>query len=111
MPISTRILDATTGRPAAGVRVTLDQRVDGGWRCAAVETTGPDGWVGVPRDGTEHLGQSLVRLRYGTDAYFAELGIAAFYSDISVDIPLAGPGRCEVIVLVAPRSYVVYGGV
>jgi 5-hydroxyisourate hydrolase-like protein (transthyretin family) len=43
MPISTRILDATTGRPAAGVRVTLDQRVDGAWRCAAVETTGPDG--------------------------------------------------------------------
>ncbi len=30
MPISTRILDATTGRPAAGVRVSLDQRVDGG---------------------------------------------------------------------------------
>jgi 5-hydroxyisourate hydrolase len=110
MSISTRILDSTSGRPAAGVRVKLEHAVNSDWTCVATTTTGPDGWVGVWGRPPRHLERGAFRLRYDTNAYFAELGVIAFYSEISVVFALADSERCDVTLLIAPHSYVIYGG-
>ena len=43
MTLSTHVLDATTGRPAAGVQVRLERGGDGGWVPASQGQTGADG--------------------------------------------------------------------
>ena len=43
--ISTHVLDATTGRPAAGLGLALSRRDDDGWRFLDHRETGPDGRV------------------------------------------------------------------
>ena len=45
MAISTHVLDATTGRPAAGLGLALSRRDDDGWRFLDHRETGPDGRV------------------------------------------------------------------
>ena len=47
MAISTHVLDATTGRPAAGLGLALSRRDDDGWRFLDHRETGPDGWLRV----------------------------------------------------------------
>jgi len=41
MTLSTHVLDATTGRPATGLAVRLDQIDDDGWAPAGAGMTGP----------------------------------------------------------------------
>jgi 5-hydroxyisourate hydrolase len=43
--ISTHVLDASAGRPAAGVRVVLDRRTDDGWDEISARDTDADGRV------------------------------------------------------------------
>ena len=43
MSLSTHVLDATSGRPAAGVSVRLEAAGDDGWAAAGDGRTGPDG--------------------------------------------------------------------
>ena len=46
MSISTHVLDATTGRPAAGLELTLSRQDGGGWHELARRRTDADGRVG-----------------------------------------------------------------
>ena len=45
MSISTHVLDATTGRPAAGLELVLSRQDGGGWHELARRRTGADGRV------------------------------------------------------------------
>ena len=45
MSISTHVLDATTGRPAAGLELVLSRQDGGGWHELARRRTGVDGRV------------------------------------------------------------------
>ncbi len=122
MTVSTHVLDATAGRPAAGVAVSLSYRDPaGGPSGPAGGPGGPGGgWVAVAdgetgADGRHRFeaatGAGAYRLRFGTGAYFARVGIETFYPEVTVTFSVAGPAaHYHVPLLLSPFGYSTYRG-
>lgn len=111
MSISTHVLDASLGSPAAGIAVSLaatavsalDERpawtevesgrtdVDGRLRFAATTPAGP------------------YRLTFATGGYFTARGTAAFYPEVAITFTVT-EGHCHVPLLLSPFAYSTYRG-
>lgn len=108
--LSTHVLDLTTGKPAAGVGITLFR--DGAVVANAV--TNEDGrCAGLQGEGELLAGR--YRIDFGVGAHFAKSGAvaedAAFLDVVSIDfIVPAGMTKCHVPLLVSPYGYSTYRG-
>jgi 5-hydroxyisourate hydrolase len=105
MSLSTHVLDAVSGRPAAGITVTLTDAVD-----VAMITAATDGDGRIAKLG-DALPAGMYRLHFDTGSYFAGLDIPTFYPEIVVafEITDAG-GKYHVPVLLSPYAYSTYRG-
>lgn len=104
--ITTHILDTATGRPAVGVRVSLQ---DGNGSEIASGLTDEDGRVA--RLGPDGLARGSYRLSFAVGDYFARSGRETFYSIVSVDFLVADAERhYHVPLLVSPFAYSTYRG-
>ncbi|MEV0761197.1 hydroxyisourate hydrolase [Nocardia sp. NPDC050435] len=101
--LSTHVLDAVRGVPAAGVTVTL---YDGGQRLAS-EVTDADGRVG-------RLGPALppgtYRLVFDTGAYFAAQQVDAFFPEVAIAFVVADERHYHVPLLLSPFAFSTYRG-
>jgi len=106
MTVSTHVLDATAGVPAAGVAVSLWYRdPDLGWGHVAYGETDADG-----RHRFEATTEPGVwRLRFDTGAYFAARGMATFYPEVTITFSVSG-GHYHVPLLLSPFAYSTYRG-
>ncbi|MGH3656437.1 MAG: hydroxyisourate hydrolase [Micromonosporaceae bacterium] len=107
MSLSTHVLDASIGRPAAGVAVRLERRDGAGWRELAAAATDADGRLGDLPAATagDH------RLVFGTGDYFAQRRIQAFHPEITVTFRITDPAEHHhVPLLLSPYSYTTYRG-
>ena len=100
MSLSTHVLDATTGRPAAGVRVEL--------RGGATGVTDADGRLAlVPGE----LPAGEHELTFDTGAYFAAAGVETFYPRVTVAFTVRDPAsHHHVPLLLSPWAYSTYRG-
>lgn len=107
--LSTHVLDAVSGRPAQGVRVTLLDSADAQLGSA---TTDPDGRI---RDlaGSE-LAAGRYRLVFDTGTWFTDNGIEGFYPEVIIsfqfDDTADGSGHLHVPLLLSPYAYSTYRG-
>jgi 5-hydroxyisourate hydrolase len=107
MSVSTHVLDATTGRPAEGVAVSLEERVDGEWRMTAQGRTDADGRIGALGD----PGAGIHRIHFDTGAYFDASGVAAFYPEVTVTFRVVDPAaHHHVPLLLSPFAFSTYRG-
>jgi 5-hydroxyisourate hydrolase len=109
--VSTHILDAVAGRPAAGVSVELSLRDDGrSWRSVETGVTDADGRI---RFAAETV-SGVYRLTFATGLYFSNVGRAGFYPEVVITfstVTLEGaPGHYHVPLLLSPYSYSTYRG-
>lgn len=120
MTVSTHVLDASAGRPAAGVAVTLSlSRPDGGWLDLESGTTDADGRhrFAAPTP------PGVYRLAFGTGRYFAARAVATFYPEVTIAFTIdesvamdpAGAGGAHeahfhVPLLLSPFAYSTYRG-
>ena len=108
MTISTHILDASLGTPAAGVSVTLSRLADG-WLDVESGVTDPDGrhrFAGDTPAGT-------YRLTFATGPYFAARSVPAFYPEVAITFTIPEPeaaGHFHVPLLLSPFAYSTYRG-
>jgi 5-hydroxyisourate hydrolase len=98
--LSTHVLDASTGRPAAGVRVELrgmlTGRTDADGRCTL-----------VPGD----LRAGEYELSFDTGGYFAAAGVETFYPRVTVTFTVRdGAAHHHVPLLLSPWAYSTYRG-
>ncbi len=107
MSLSTHVLDAQAGRPAAGVAVRLEFWTGNGWAFSAEAVTDANGRIaelGDPDTGRH-------RLTFDTGGYYSALGTATFYPEVSVVFEIAEPDRHHhVPLLLSPFSYTTYRG-
>jgi 5-hydroxyisourate hydrolase len=105
MSLSTHVLDAVAGRPAAGVRVRLELRNEvGAWREVSTGETDADGRV---RD-LPGAGPGVARLVFDTGGY---LGPDAFYPEVVVTFRISGADEhLHVPLLLSNYSYSTYRG-
>jgi 5-hydroxyisourate hydrolase len=100
--VSSHVLDAVAGRPAAGVLVTLLKREGGGYTEVASAPTDADGRVsGWRTEPGPH------RLRFDTGAWFADQDIDTFYPEVAI---AATAGHSHVPLLLSPFAYSTYRG-
>jgi 5-hydroxyisourate hydrolase len=105
MSLSTHVLDAMSGRPAAGVAVTLTDR-DG--QPLAAATTDDDGRIAQLGG---DLPAGVYRLQFDTGAYFAARDVATFYPEVIVAFDVTdAEGKYHVPVLLSPFAYSTYRG-
>ena len=108
MTISTHVLDASVGRPAAGVAVALSS-LDSADNWLPVESGETD------RDGRHRFGAAtepgVYRLVFSTGWYFAVRGVEAFYPQVTITFTVAVSGsHYHVPLLLSPFAYSTYRG-
>ncbi|MER5321462.1 hydroxyisourate hydrolase [Streptosporangium roseum] len=102
MSLSTHVLDAALGRPAAGVAVRLERA----GTVLAEGVTDADGRIGgwAPGAGAH-------RLVFDTGGYFAARAVDAFYPEVSIDFTVGDPDEhYHVPLLLSPFAYSTYRG-
>jgi len=113
MTISTHVLDASLGAPAAGVSVTLS-RLAGGWLDVESGVTDPDGRHRFVADAPA----GTYCLTFATGAYFAARAVPTFYPEVAITFTIPEPqdaadgnvGHFHVPLLLSPFAYSTYRG-
>jgi 5-hydroxyisourate hydrolase len=101
--LSTHVLDTGTGRPAAGVAVSVyrgDELLGSG-------TTDADGRIKSLAPGA--LAEGTHRLVFEVGGYFAS-GDASFFQRVALDVELGASGHYHVPLLVSRHGLVSYRG-
>ncbi len=106
--LSTHVLDAVTGEPAAGVRVVLSRRDDGAWTELGSATTDEDGRVRELAPGGLEAGDH--RLVFDTAAHFAATGTTGFYPEVVVVFTVVEQRHHHVPLLLSPYAFSTYRG-
>jgi len=118
MSLSTHVLDAALGLPAAGMTVRLEAAAAGnareGWTTLVEARTDRDGrareaFAALPSGA---LAAGTYRLVFDTAGYFAERGVKDyFYPEVAVCFTVADPGaHHHVPLLLSPFAYSTYRG-
>jgi 5-hydroxyisourate hydrolase len=96
--VTTHVLDTASGRPAAGVAVTLE----GGDGVVASGLTDADGRIGEL--GPELLDPATYRLRFDTG------GHSPFFPEVVIAFVVDGDAHFHVPLLLSPFGYSTYRG-
>ena len=99
--LSTHVLDATRGKPAADLQVVLSRMNE---QVAATHTD-DDGRIrwDVPLDPGDYL------LHFATGAWFASADRETFYPAVDLHVTI-GAGHTHVALLLSPFAYTTYKG-
>lgn len=113
--LSTHVLDTAHGRPAAGMRVTLQRLDAGGAQTLKTVTLNADGRADGPLLDAAAMAAGRYRLSFEVAPYFRALGVALpdppFIDTVHLDFGLAdAAGHYHVPLLVSPWSYSTYRG-
>lgn len=112
--LSTHVLDATTGTPAADVAVQLGGRVASGaadsgdgWSVLASGTTDDDGRI---KDLGADLGPGTYRVTFDTAGYHRSAGQPTFFPEVSITFVIDQERHYHVPLLLSPYSFSTYRG-
>jgi len=106
--LSTHVLDAVRGQPAAGVQVVLLRSARGGWDEVGSGTTDADGRVATFT--SAELPPGGYRLVFATGDYFAATGQQAFYPEVVIAFLLEEERHYHVPLLLSPYAFSTYRG-
>jgi 5-hydroxyisourate hydrolase len=107
--VTTHVLDATSGRPAAGVGATLERQSGTGWQDVTSGRTDDDGRISD--FGPEDLEPGVYRVTFAVGPYFSDRGRATFYPEVVIQFTLDDPhAHYHVPLLISPYAYSTYRG-
>ncbi|HXP45954.1 MAG TPA: hydroxyisourate hydrolase [Terriglobales bacterium] len=108
--ITTHVLDTSTGRPAAGVPVTLEKQAGGGWQNVGQGVTNQDGRIADLLGGAK-LARGTYRLSFDTATYFSTKQQSSFYPQVQVIFTVGDATQhYHVPLLLSPFGYSTYRG-
>lgn len=107
--VTTHVLDAALGRPAADVPTRLEHLADAGWELVAEGRTNDDGRV--PDFGPVDLEPGTYRVWFDSGSYFAATGQNGFYPEVTLTFALTSPEQhYHVPLLLSPYAFSTYRG-
>ena len=110
-PLSVHVLDQQSGRPTAGIRVTLEQRVDAGWRELSAGVTDAQGRIPALYPEGKAMEAADYRIVFKTGEHYARSGQASFFPSIPVEFTASGATQhYHVPLLLSPFGYSTYRG-
>jgi 5-hydroxyisourate hydrolase len=110
MGLSTHILDTALGRPAANVRLDLNELRDGVWTQIGSGTTDADGRCKTLL-GSAPLDATTYEITFMTQEYFAAQGINGLYPYVKIVFTVRDPTQHHHIpLLLTANGYTTYRG-
>ena len=107
--ITTHVLDAASGRPAAGLRLELNRQAHGGWSRLGCFTTGADGRCDAPLLEGEAMRAGQYEIVFHVAHWRA--GASGFYDTVPVRFTVADPAaHHHVPLILSPFGYSTYRG-
>jgi 5-hydroxyisourate hydrolase len=105
--ITTHVLDAVLGKPAAGIAVRLERREHDAWVTVRESGTDADGRC---RDLTRDASAGQYRLTFATGAYLGRLNRSSIYPEIAIAFICDGDAHYHIPLLLSDNSYTTYRG-
>jgi 5-hydroxyisourate hydrolase len=111
-PISTHVLDASLGKPAAGVPVQLERlESSGSWVQLGSSKTDQDGRCAQLLTEGESLRAGRYRLAFDTGSYHARMQVSGLYPVVEITFDVReGESHFHIPLLLSPNSYTTYRG-
>jgi 5-hydroxyisourate hydrolase len=107
--VTTHVLDATSGRPAADLEVTLERHAGQSWQLVTSARTDADGRIA--EFGPPELERGVYRVSFAVAAYFAAQDQPTFYPEVVVMFTLDDEEQhYHVPLLLSPYAYSTYRG-
>jgi 5-hydroxyisourate hydrolase len=101
------VLDAVSGRPAAGLRVALARQGGTGWTALATARTDADGRIAAFAPGGQ-ITAGVYQLTFETEEYLA---VPTFYPVVVIVFRIRDPAQHHhVPLLLSPYAYSTYRG-
>ncbi len=109
-PLTTHVLDTRSGKPAAGLPVTLEKQLESAFVPIGQGVTNSDGRLSEPLvQGDWEAG--VYRITFDTKSYFASENIQGFYPTVKVVFEVTEPEtHHHVPLLLSPFGYSTYRG-
>jgi 5-hydroxyisourate hydrolase len=105
--ISTHVLDAVPGKPAAGIAVRLEQKNHAGWTMIAESETDADGRCS--KLAFVHSAATY-RFTFAVGEYFALHGRSSIYPEITITFIVDGQQNYHIPLLLSDNSFTTYRG-
>jgi len=105
--ITTHVLDAVLGKPAAGISVRLDRREGDAWIVLRESTTDADGRC---LDLAQKAAHGVYRLTFDTGTYLARALRGTIYPEIFITFICDGEAHYHLPLLLSDNSYTTYRG-
>jgi 5-hydroxyisourate hydrolase len=105
--ITTHVLDTVLGKPAAGILVTLERRINEQWTPVVQSVTDPDGRC---RDLTDNSERGTYRLTFKTGDYLSQKGRSTLYPEISIVFECSGDAHYHLPLLLSDNCFTTYRG-
>lgn len=105
--ITTHVLDAVLGKPAADIAVRLDTLQEDVWVAVSESTTDADGRC---RDLTHDWPSGVYRLTFSTGEFLARSGRTTIYPQIAITFLCDGVAHYHLPLLLSDNCYTTYRG-
>ena len=107
--VTTHVLDATSGGPAADVEVSLERHAGHSWQLVTSGRTDADGRITA--FGPANLERGVYRVNFAVAAYFAAQDQPTFYPEVMIMFTLDDEeAHYHVPLLLSPYAYTTYRG-
>jgi 5-hydroxyisourate hydrolase len=105
--ITTHVLDAVIGKPAAGIAVKLERQENKDWKAIASAETDRDGrCASLALDAVP----GMYRLTFATGAYFTQHVRTSIYPEIAITFQCGNDAHYHLPLLLSDNSYTTYRG-
>jgi 5-hydroxyisourate hydrolase len=105
--ITTHILDAVLGKPAADVTIYIEKSMPDGWIALGESATDNDGRC---RDLCTDASEGTYRLTFAVGNYFKRQSRTSIYPEISITFLVDGEHHYHIPLLLSDNSYTTYRG-
>ena len=105
--ITTHVLDAVLGKPAAGIAVQLEKREGSSWAAVGKSLTDADGRC---RDLAADAVEGVYRLTFAASDYLNRKSRTSIYPEITITFHCAGDEHYHLPLLLSDNSYTTYRG-
>jgi 5-hydroxyisourate hydrolase len=105
--ITTHVLDAVLGKPAAGIAIRIEKETASGWTSLRESSTDHDGRC---RDLCPDGSDGAYRLTFAVGRYFEQLGRTSMYPEIAITFLVDGEHSYHIPLLLSDNSYTTYRG-
>ena len=110
-PLSTHVLNTTTGKPASGVNLILQKQTGGGWEELRKVQTDAKGRASDLSISGKGLQAGTYRLIFETGEYFKTQGLSTFFPRVEIVFAIDKTDEhYHIPLLISPYGYSTYRG-